>query len=382
MQPIVLVAPTTFKGSLTAEEAAHAMARGVAHAWPKALVRELPLSDGGEGMVETLVAATRGRLEHADVTDALGRPIRAPFGILGDDATAVVNLSSAAGLVQLNAAERDPMRTTTFGVGQLIVAAYARHSFRKLILALGGSATVDGGVGLMQALGVRFLDALGQELPPGGGVLVSLARIDRSGAHPLLSAVEIQLGVDVTNPLLGARGAAPVYAPQKGASPEDVQALTTSLARLADVLEETTGVRVHEIPGIGSAGGVPASLVAIANAQMVPGFDLIAAAVELEGNLEGVSLVLTGEGQLDDQSFEGKVIGRLLERCQDHGLPLIAIAGNLTPEGEARLNRQGGAALSLVPGPMAMETSFQEAEILLERATARAIRLFRPRTLR
>lgn len=377
MPPIVLVAPTTFKGSLTAEQATRAMGRGVSQAWPGATVRELPMSDGGEGMVETLVAATGGKLLQADVTDALGRPIQAPFGVLGDG-TVVINLSSAAGLVQLQEAERAPLRTSTFGVGQLIAAAYDSHPFRKLILALGGSATVDGGVGIMQALGVRFLDASEQELPRGGGALVSLARIECAGAHPLLAEAAIQLAVDVENPLLGERGAAPVYAPQKGASGEDVQALTASLTRLADVLEATTGIRVHERPGTGSAGGVPATLVALANAQMVPGFDLIATAVALEDHMEGVSLVITGEGQLDEQSFEGKLIGRLLERCQDRGLPLVAIAGNLTLEGEARLNLLGGMAMPLVPGPMAAETAFQEAETLLERATSRAIRLLGP----
>ncbi len=380
MGRVVVAAPNTFKGSMTASDAARAIARGVVRAWPDATVREVPLSDGGEGMVETLVAATHGRVETARVSDARGRSVEASYGRLGDGRTVVVELSAAAGLVQLPMALRDPLVTTTRGVGELVRAAWEKAPFKKLILSLGGSATVDGGTGLLAALGVRFLDVAGRELPPGGGALAGLAVIDRSEAHPLLRSAEIELAVDVTNPLLGPRGAAPVYAPQKGASPDDVLRLERSLGRLADVLEQECGMRVHDLPGTGSAGGVPAALSAVAGAGMVPGFELVARAVGLDERLAGADLVITGEGQLDRQSFEGKVLGRLLERCRSRGLPLLTIAGSLTPEGEELLAAQGGLAQPLVPGPMSLEDAMAQGEGLLERATMRALGCFAKRT--
>lgn len=380
MDGVVVAAPNTFKGSMTAAVAAGAIARGVRRAWPEATVCELPLSDGGEGMVETLVAATGGRVATARVTNARGLSVLATYGRLGDGRTVVVELSSAAGLVQLAPAERDPLVTTTQGVGELILAAWRERPFGKLILSLGGSATVDGGTGLLRALGVRFLDETGTELAPGGGALERLARIDRSGAHPLLREAALELAVDVSNPLLGSRGAAPVYAPQKGASPEDVRLLERALGRYAEVLAASVGVRVHDVPGTGSAGGVPAGLVALAGARMVAGFDLVAAAVGLDERLQGATLVITGEGQLDRQSFEGKVTGRLAERCRARGVPMLAIAGTLTEEGEALLMEQGGISYPMVAGPMSLEAAMSQGELLLERATMRSIGCFCMRT--
>lgn len=376
MGRIVVAAPNTFKGSLSAPEAARAIARGVRAAWPDAEVREVPLSDGGEGMVETLVAATGGRVVTARASDARGRAIAASYGRLGDERTVVVELSAAAGLVQLPPELRDPLVTTTRGVGELVLAAWRERPFETLVLALGGSATVDGGTGLLQALGVRFLDAAGQELAAGGAALSRLARIDASRAHPLLGEAVIELAADVTNPLLGPRGAAPVYAPQKGASSEDVRVLEVALARYADVLAEATGVRVHDVPGTGSAGGVPAGLLALAGARMVPGFELVARAVGLEERLAGARLVITGEGQLDRQSFEGKVVGRLAERCGAHGLPLVVIAGVLTQEGEELLAAARALAQPLVPGPMTLEEAMRTGASLLQRATMRALGCF------
>jgi glycerate kinase len=371
----ILIAPDTFKESLTAAEAARAIARGVSRALPEAVIDLCPLSDGGEGFVETLVQASGGQLEHAPTTDAMGRPIQAAYGVLGE--TVAVELSTAAGLAQVPPDLRDPLRTTTYGVGALIAAAYSRHPFRTLLLAVGGSATVDGGVGLLDALGVRFLDASGNPVPRGGGGLRQIARIDPSGAHPLLKDARIRIAVDVSNPLLGPRGAAPVYAPQKGASPEDVRELEAGLANLADRLEAQSGIRVHAMPGTGAAGGVPAGFVSLAGARMEPGFDIVAQALGLDSRLDA-DWVITGEGQLDRSSFEGKVVGRLSERCP--GARVIVIAGRVTPEGEALLEERGGAAFSLVRGPMALEDALGQAPSLLER-TARSIALLLSRPL-
>ena len=373
----ILIAPDTFKESLTAAEAARAIARGLQSALPDATLDLCPLSDGGEGFVETLVHASAGSLDHAETTDARGRPIQATFGVLGD--TVAVELSSAAGLAQIPLDLRDPLRTTTYGVGELIAKAYARHPFKTLLLAVGGSATVDGGTGLLEALGVRFLDASGEPVPRGGGGLRRIARIDPTNAHPLLKDACIRIAVDVSNPLLGPRGAAPVYGPQKGASPEDVRELEAGLANLADRLEALTGVRVHDMPGTGAAGGVAAGLVTLAGARMEPGFELVAKAVGLDERLDAADWILTGEGKLDRSSFEGKVVGRLSERHP--GDRVIAIAGSVTLEGDALLSARGGAAFSLVREPMTREAAMAQSEALIER-TARAIAMLlrmRPR---
>ncbi len=356
----VLVAPDSFKGSLSAARAAAAIARGVRRVRPDADVRELPLSDGGEGFVELL----GGQTCEAPVHDALGRPITARYSRL-DGATVAIALSDAAGLAQLAAGERDPLVASTRGVGELIAAAWP---FETLLLGVGGSATVDGGVGLLQALGVRFLDENGAELAGGGAALASLARIDRA---PLCATARMILAVDVTNPLLGERGAARVFGPQKGAGPAAVAILERGLARLADVLQATTGRDVRNLPGAGAAGGVSASLVALCDAAMRPGFEIVADAVGLAAALDAADVVISGEGRLDEQSFEGKVVGRLAARCRERGLPMVAIAGSVTPAGEARLAAAGGMAVSLTAGGIAVEEAVDRAESLLEAAAGR-----------
>lgn len=371
---MILVAPDGFKGSASAREAAEAIARGLAVVWPDEKILAMPMTDGGEGFLDVMVAARGAKLERYATTNALGEPIEADVAVLRGGRTVAVELSSAAGIAQLPRERRNPLVTTTYGVGQLIAAAYRRHEFSRLLLALGGSATVDGGVGLLEALGVRFLDAEGQPIPRGGCGLAGLARIDASGMHPVLRG-EIVVAVDVENPLLGSNGAAPVYGPQKGANPEMVQTLAGNLEVLADALEAATGVHVHAMPGTGSAGGVPAGLVALAGARMRPGFEIAAEALGLDNAMAKAQLVVTGEGQLDGQSFQGKVVGRLAARCRKRGLPLLVIAGRLDPEGERQLAEHGGAALALVPGPMTLEEAIPQTISLLEAAATRAARL-------
>jgi glycerate kinase len=372
MPATILVATDTFKGSLSAAGATRAIARGLAAGWPDARIDACPISDGGEGFVEAVVQAAGGAIERLPTTNALGEPITAAYGVLDGGATVAVELSSAAGLAQLPRARRQPLLTTTYGVGTLIAEAHARHGFKRLLLALGGSATVDGGAGLLTALGVRFLDASGAEIPLGGGGLGRLARLDVSGLAPWLRGVTVQLAVDVTNPLVGDRGAARVYGPQKGADAATVEALERHLTRYADVLEAATGTRVHALPGAGSAGGVPAGMVALAGAGMVSGFELVAEAVGLEARLGAADWVVSGEGQLDHSSFEGKVVGRLAARCRERGVPLVAVVGNVDLVGEAMLREAGGTAFSLVSGPMTTEAAMASAEGLLER-TGRAL---------
>ncbi|MDB5100286.1 MAG: glycerate kinase, partial [Cyanobacteria bacterium RYN_339] len=303
-------------------------------------------------------------------------PIEAPVAVLVGGRVVAVELSTAAGLAQLAPERRDPLVTTTYGVGQLIKAAYERHPFQRLFLALGGSATVDGGAGLLEALGVKLLDAAGRPIPRGGGGLGQLATIDLSEVHPALRA-QIIVAVDVDNPLLGPLGAAPVYGPQKGATHQQVELLAANLTIFADALVAATGNRVHDLRGAGSAGGVPAGLVAIAQAEMTPGFELAAQALDLDDHLDRATVVFTGEGQLDGQSFQGKVVGRLAARCHARGIPLVALVGRIDPVGERMLEDLGGVAFSLVPGPMSYEEALRQAPELLEAIAARAARLLK-----
>lgn len=371
-----LVAPDGYKGSLTARQAAAAIARGLQTACPEKQVVTMPMTDGGEGFLDVLMTVGVATLETFETTNALGDPITAQVAIMEGGRAVAVELSSAAGLAQLPADRRDPLVTTTYGVGTLIASAYERHPFQRLFLALGGSATVDGGAGLLEALGVKLLDEAGKPIPHGGGGLAKLASIDVSQAHPALKA-QIIVAVDVDNPLLGPLGAAPVYGPQKGATHQQVETLAANLKRFADALVKATGVRVHDLRGAGSAGGVPAGLIAIADAEMRPGFELAAQALGLDDYLDKATAVFTGEGQLDGQSFQGKVVGRLAARCRARGIPLVALVGRIDPTGERLLAEHGGAALPLVNGPMSHEDAIQRTPELLEAAAARAGRLLR-----
>lgn len=351
----VLVATDSFKGSLSAPQATSLIAKAFR---PTVDVIECPLSDGGEGFVETLTAARQGSLHKAPTTNALGAPIEATYGTWNE--TVVVELSSAAGLSAIPPEKRNPLETTTYGVGHLIQAAYHRHPFKKLILSLGGSATVDGGVGMLEALGIRFLDNRGTSIPRGAKGLLHLASIDYSEASKVFEA-EIQLAVDVDNPLLGPRGAAAVYGPQKGATPEMIPLLERGLKRLAEILKQETGISTDEMPGMGAAGGAPVGWVAIANAKLTSGFEIVASLVELDAKLKTSNLVITGEGQLDRSSFEGKVVGQVAKRCHEHRIPLVVLAGSVTAEGLAHLAEYGGVAISTTPGPLSIEEAIKQA---------------------
>lgn len=357
----VLIATDSFKGSLSASEATSLISK----AFGSFETIECPLSDGGEGFVETVTHAMHGTRHAVMTTNALGEPIEAVYGTWDD--TVVVELSAAAGLTASPTESRNPLETTTYGVGSLIQEAYQRTPFKKLILSLGGSATVDGGVGMLEALGIRFLDKAGNPIPRGGKGLCQLERIDCSKASKVLES-EILLAVDVQNPLLGPRGAAAVYGPQKGATPEMIPVLEEGLSRLAEVLRRETGVSVGEMPGMGAAGGTPAGVVAIAHAKMKPGFEIVADLVGIEEKLNASNLVVTGEGQLDLSSFEGKVVGQVAKRCHAHHVPVLVLAGSVTPEGIERLAEYGGVAFSTTPGPMSIEEALRQAPNNLSQA--------------
>ncbi|MFP4056951.1 MAG: glycerate kinase [Candidatus Brocadiia bacterium] len=371
----IVVAPDSFKECLPAQEAARAMARGVRAAAPEAHVLAVPLADGGEGTVRALAAATGGTLHRHRVTGPLGEPVDAELGILGDGRTAAIEMAAASGLPLVPPDRRDPAGTTTRGTGELIAAALDRGADR-LVLGIGGSATVDGGAGMAQALGARLLDADGQPIGPGGGELRRLARIELADLDPRLAKATCQVACDVDNPLLGPNGAARVYAPQKGASPEMVERLEACLGRLADIVERDLGVDVRHVPGAGAAGGLGAGLVAFLGAELRPGIELVIDAVGLEGKLAGADLVLVGEGQVDEQTARGKVpvgVARLARRL---GVPAVAIAGSLGP-GYRAVHEQGIAAcLAATSRPMSLEQAMAGAPELLAAAAEEATRLF------
>lgn len=367
----IVIAPDSFKESLSAAGVASALARGLRQALPEAEVIECPLGDGGEGTLDAVLAATGGEVREARVTGPLGEPVTARWGWLAEQRTAFVEMASASGLELVPKARRDVRVATSHGTGELLRAALDAGA-ERLVLAIGGSATNDGGAGVLQALGVRLLDGQGQALAPGGAALASLASLNLTDLHPRLAAVEVVIAADVDNPLCGPQGASQIFGPQKGASPEQVRELDAALAHFATVTAATLGRDVSEQPGAGAAGGVGFAALGFLQATFRPGIEVVAELVGLEEALQDADLAVTGEGRLDGQTLRGKTPAGVLRLAQRHGVPVVAVAGSLG-EGYDALYQQGlAAAFSLVPGPLSLEEALAQAEGLLER-TARDI---------
>lgn len=371
----IVVAPDKFKGSLSAVEASRAMARGLLRASPSATVDEIPMADGGEGTVEALVTATQGSFRTTPVIGPLGQPLQARFGLSGDGRTAFLEMAAASGLVLVPDSQRDPTLTTTRGTGDLIRAALDL-GVDRIVLGIGGSATNDGGAGMAQAIGFRLLDADGHDLPPGGGPLDRLDRIDSSKRDRRLDQVELAVACDVTNPLCGPNGASAVYGPQKGADAAMVKQLDRNLARLAEVITRDLGRSVADLPGAGAAGGLGAGLVAFAGGTLRRGVDLIARTVRLADRLKNADLCLTAEGSLDAQTAHGKTIAGVARAASESGCPVLAIAGGIQPGAEALLDQGVSAYFSLCDRPMSLDDAIAHASPLLERATEQAVRAF------
>ncbi len=372
----VIVAPDSFKGSVSALGVAEAMERGVKAVFPAAEVLKVPVADGGEGTVEALVAATRGRLEHAVVKGPLGEPVRAEWGVLGDGKTAVIEMAAASGLPLVPKDRRDPRITTTFGTGELLRAALDA-GLSRIIIGIGGSATNDGGTGMARALGIRFLDGAGAELPDGGAALARLQRIDLAGLDPRLKLVDLLVACDVDNPLTGPRGATAVYGPQKGATPELVRELDLALARFAEVAKAATGRDVAGIAGAGAAGGLGAGLLFFTPARLRPGVAIVLEAAGFAALVKDADLVITGEGRTDFQTAMGKAPVGLAAVAKAHGVPVICLAGGLGEGADDVLAKGIDALASVVPQAMSLEEAMARGPELIEAATARACRLMR-----
>lgn len=322
----IIIAPDSFKECLTAAEVAQSIAAGVKEVMPESRCCCIPVADGGEGTLQSLVDGTGGQLYQRTVTGPLGDSVDARFGILGDGQTAVIEMAQASGLELIPEGQRDPLKATTFGTGELIREALNLRVTR-VIVAIGGSATNDGGAGMMAALGVRFLDEDGRELPPGGEALSRLHRIDCSDMDNRLSNVEFTAACDVDNPLTGPKGASAVFGPQKGAAPEMVEQLDKALSCYARIIRQSLGRDVENVPGSGAAGGMGAALLAFLNARLQPGIDIVLEAVQLDKALEGADLVITGEGRLDGQTVHGKTPVGVARRAVLQKIPVIALAG-------------------------------------------------------
>ena len=372
----IVVAPQSLKGSLDAQEVGQAIAEGIRRVWSNADIRVVPVADGGEGTVQALVAATGGKVMRVLVTGPLVEQVVANYGMLGGDQseTAVIEMAAAAGLPLVPPGQRDPRKSTTRGVGEMMQAAMAAGA-KRLLIGIGGSATNDGGAGMAQALGVQLLDDQGNELPVGGAALAHLARIDVTNLDPRLKDMEIQVASDVTNPLCGPEGATAVYGPQKGATPDMVRELDAALAHYGELLRRDVGADVMNAPGAGAAGGLGAGLLAFAHAHLVPGAHLVLKTLDFATTIKGAALVLTAEGRLDSQTAYGKAVGAVAQVAKAAGARVVALAGSVAAD-DAALAKMGiDAALSICNGPISLEDSMRQAQLLLTDAAERAARL-------
>jgi len=370
----LVIAPDSFKESLSAPEVAAAIARGWSRARPLDEILLRPMADGGEGTVDAVLAATGGERRECTVRGPLGAPVQAHWGWL-EEGAAVIEMAAASGLHWVAPQQRDATRTTSYGTGELIRAALEAGA-RKIILGLGGSATNDGGMGLLQALGVRFLDERGEPLGDGGAALAGLHAIDLAGLDPRLAGVEVEVAADVNNPLCGEQGASAVFGPQKGASPEQVRQLDAALARYAEVAALTLGQDHSLFPGVGAAGGLGFAARAFLKARFRPGVELVAEVSGLAEALQGADLAITGEGRLDEQSLHGKTPIGVARLAREAGVPLIALAGSLG-KGYGRLHQAGiAAAFSLVPGPISLAEAMAGAAGELEARAEELARLW------
>lgn len=372
----VVVAPSGFKESLSAEQVAAAICRGVHAASPAAEIVALPLVDGGEGFTEALVHATGGEIERRRVTGPVGDPVDAWFGILGGDGlhTAVLEMAAAAGLRLVPRDRRDPLTTTTFGVGELISAALDAGA-ERLLIGCGDSGTNDGGAGMAQALGVRLLGSDGSPIGRGGAALAELDRIQLDGRDPRLDGVPIDVACNVHNLLCGPNGVARVFGPQKGASPETVATLEAALERYAAVIARDAGIEVREMPGGGASGGLGAGLAALLGATLAPRFEIVMRYLDLDAALDGADLVFTAEGGIDFQTPRGKVPAEVARRAKRNGVPVIALAGTVGAGADVNYQHGIDAFASILQTPSTLDEAIAEASALVAAGAESAMRM-------
>jgi len=372
----IVVAPNSFKGSLTAIEVSDAIEKGIREVFPEAEVIKIPMADGGDGTVECLVNATGGEILKEKVIGPLGDKVLAHYGFLGDKKTAVIEMAAASGLTLVPESKRNPLITTTYGTGQLIKAVL-NQGCRKMIIGIGGSATNDGGAGMAQALGVKLLDQEGKEVGFGGGELKKIVKIDISCMDNRLSDTKVLVASDVNNPLCGPQGASKIYGPQKGATPEVIEELDKSLAFFAELIKRDLNKDIKDIPGAGAAGGLGAGLMAFLNAELRSGIEIIIEIVKIEQIIRESDLLITGEGRIDAQSVFGKVPFGLGKMAKKYNVPVIAIVGEIG-EGFSQIYEYGiNSIMSIISKAISIDEAMQMSKSLLKDATERMMRIIK-----
>ena len=376
MSLTVLIAPSGFKECLSVKDVTASIARGIRRAAPHATILSAPMVDGGEGTTEALIAATGGKIHRARVTGPVGLPVDSFWGVMGGKGprTAVIEMAAAAGLSLVPRDRRDPTQTTSRGVGELILKALD-HGARRILIGCGDSGINDGGAGMAQALGARLLDAQGRELPAGGGALERLDRIDVSGLDPRLKKVQIDAAVNWHNVLLGEKGVARVFGPQKGATPDQVEQLDRGMQRYAAQILQATGKDVAPMPGAGASGGLGAGLIAFAGATLHPRFEIMLAYLDFERLLSRADLVITAEGALDAQSPFGKVPCEVSRRARERGIPTIALAGTIGKGARQTYDHGIAAYASIVGRPCSLDEAIGKGAKLLRRSAENAMRM-------
>ena len=369
----ILVAPDSFKGSLTAMEAAENIKRGIHNFDSEINVDLLPMADGGEGTVQSLVDATDGEIIEKEVTGPLGDQVEAFYGLLGDKKTAVIEMAAASGLPLVPEEKKNPLKTTTYGTGELIASAL-EHGVEQIIIGIGGSATNDAGVGMAQALGAEILDAEGNQVDFGGGNLDQIAKIDLKNLDSRLKDVEILAACDVDNPLFGKDGAAYVYGPQKGADPEMVEILDQNLRHFNQIAVKELGKDTNQISGAGAAGGLGAGLVAFLDAELKAGVDIVLDIIDFNKRLKDIDLVITGEGMLDGQSIYGKTPVGVSRSAAKKDIPVIAVAGTLGRGVEKVLDHGINAYFSIIDRPAELKEIVERSPELLANLSEQVIR--------
>lgn len=372
----VVVAPSGFKESLSAEQAADCIEKGVLRAFPGSIVTKVPMADGGEGFTRALVGATHGTIHPVTVTGPVGQPVQAFVGFLGGCAepTAVIEMAAAAGLSLVPRDRRNPCLTTSYGVGELVRTALDLGA-RRILLGCGDSGINDGGAGMAQALGIRLLDAGGNELDRGGAALTQLNRIDVGTRDPRLAHVRIDAAVNWHNQLLGERGVARVFGPQKGATPEQVEQLAMAMEIYAASIKSATGLDVGSAPGAGASGGLGAAVLGLLCGTLHPRYEIVMQYLEVDDYIRGADLVITAEGSLDGQTPFGKVPAEIARRAKKAGVPVVALAGTIGKG--VRLNLDCGidAFASILTRPCSLEDAISAAPKLLSRAAEDAVRM-------
>ena len=372
----VVIAPQAFKGSISALEVAGAIAEGVRRVVADAETVLVPVADGGDGTLETLIEGSVGQINVAEVTGPLGEKISARWGAMGDGDTAVIEMARTSGLVLVPADRRDPLRATTYGLGEAIEAALD-VGFRRFIVGIGGSATNDGGAGMAQALGVRLLDREGHDLSFGGAALACLERVDISGVDGRVRESRFLVACDVNNPLIGPEGASAVYGPQKGATPEMVAQLDAALGHFAGVVRRDIGADIKDVPGAGAAGGLGGGLIAFLDAELRTGVDIVLDVVGLDRHLEGADLVITGEGCLDYQTVYDKAPIGVASRAKARGIPVVSVSGSLGERFREVHDHGIDATVAITWAPMRLEEAFEAAAELAASAAEEALRLMK-----